>query len=520
MDADAETTVADAAADAATPADRESRFAACVARLEELKAIKARREVLEERVFLEFLQVNRGRLNEFPLLETEQRSLMDMLLRRCEGLHPGHETVKDRLSAYLLELNHYGKAKAVGDAAQVERLTRKLEREETLLAKMLQGAVYATSLVKDNFSDAVIRHFGESSLAKIEEITATMVFDEQYWRANVERFIKEQVRGAYDDILADRRFRLSREGQLLLVAYPFDAVLAKLMGTAKPISKTRVQTAFEASWATDEGRRATEAVASVLARSDVAPWAGRAERDELAFAARVAAMDPAAAELAAAEAPSPNETEEAEASRLNLMHQAAALAVGAAVSLRVVREDFAKALRDFSPKETAWLVQTAGVFDAQRLGVVLEHVMELDFAYLLREKAEPEGGRVQVKTSRVRRAARGAVDALADTGLSKIRRKQLFEDDPDQPEWLVFKARNAADLESRLQLLQVEPELTRAVAGLWETATYKVDLYVCLNLPALDKVSTNLSARITEILGRYGIAPSGAAEPAKTRHDA
>ena len=51
--------------------DRDGRFAACLERLEELKAVKARREVLEERVFLEFLRANRGRINEFPLLETE-----------------------------------------------------------------------------------------------------------------------------------------------------------------------------------------------------------------------------------------------------------------------------------------------------------------------------------------------------------------------------------------------------------------------------------------------------------------
>ena len=96
--------------------DRDGRFAACLERLEVLKAIKARREVLEERVFLEFLRANRGRINEFPLLETEQQSLMDMLLRRAEGLHPGHAFLKEHFSAYLIELNHWGKAKAVGDA--------------------------------------------------------------------------------------------------------------------------------------------------------------------------------------------------------------------------------------------------------------------------------------------------------------------------------------------------------------------------------------------------------------------
>jgi hypothetical protein len=502
------------------PEDRDARFAACLARLEELKAVKARREVLEERVFLEFLQANRGRINEFPLLETEQQSLMDMLLRRAEGLHPGHEAIKERLTAYLLELNHYGKARAVGDEAQVARLAGTLERAETVLAKVLQGAVYAVCLVKDNFSDAVIRHFGETSLVKIEEITATLVFDELYWRSYVERFIKEEVRTAYDDILADRRYRLSREGQLLIISYPFDAVLAKVKGTTKAISRTRVQTAYEASATTEEGRRLAETVAAVLSRGESGAWARRAEREELVFAARVAAMDVVATELAADEAKGQPGDEEDEARHAFRVEQAVGLALGAAVSLRVAREDFARALREFSPKETAWLVQSAGVFEAGRLGVVLEHIMELDFAYLLREKGEAEGGRLQVKTSRTRRASREAVEGLAGEGLSKIRRKQLFEDDPDGPDWLLFRSRTAADLQSRLEFLQIEPELARSVAGLWENTSHKVDVRVCINLAALDKVTTNLSARITEILGRYGIAPSGAAVPARTRRDA
>jgi hypothetical protein len=505
----------------ATPSeDREGRFAACLARLEELKAVKARREVLEERVFLEFLQANRGRINEFPLLETEQQGLLDMLLKRAEGLHPGHEAVKERLSAYLLELNHYGKAKAVGDVAQTARLAGRLERAETVLAKVLQGAVYAVSLVKDNFSDAVIRHFGEASLVKIEEITATLVFDELYWRAYVERFIKGEVREAYDDILTERRYRLSREGQLLRVSYPFDAVLAKIMGTTKAISKTRVQTAYEAGAATEEGRSLVEAVAQALARSEAGAWARRVEREELAFVARVAAMDAVAAEMTADASGHLAGDEDEEARRAFRADQTVALALGAAVSLRVAREDFAKALRDFSPKETAWLMQTAGMFEAERLGVVLEHIMELDFAYLLREKGEAEGGRIQIKTGRTRRVSRVEVEGLVGDGLSKIRRKQLFEDDPDGPDWLFFRTKSASELQARLEFLQIEPELARIVAGLWENAAYKVDLYVCINLAALDKVTTNLSARITEILGRYGIVLSGAADSARTRRDA
>ena len=497
--------------------DRDGRFAACLERLEELKAIKARREVLEERVFLEFLRANRGRINEFPLLETEQQSLMDMLLRRAEGLHPGHAFLKEHFSAYLIELNHWGKAKAVGDSGAQEKLARRLERQETILAKCLQGAVYASSLVKDNFSDAVIRHFGEDSLVKIEEITATMVFDELYWRAYIDRFIKEEVRGAYDGILAARRYRLLREGQLLIVAYPFDAVLEGLKGTTKAISKTRVQSSFEEAVNGDDGRQNAEAVLSLCLRADLGDADKRLDRDELTFAARVGAMDAVAGEYREALT---DAAEDAEERRERLGELCVALALGAMVSLRVVREDFSKALRDFSAKEVAWLIQAAGYFEAKRLGNVLEHVMELDFAHLLREKGEADAARIQVKPARTRRAAKADVDALAEAGLNKIRRKQFFDDDPDQPESLLWRAKNPAEFQEKLKLFQIEPELAKSLVTLWEEAGFKVDLYLCINLAALGKVATNLPARVAEILGRYGIAPPGAADPAKARRDA
>ena len=493
---------------------QEACLDACLARLEELKAIQARREVLEERVFLEFVRANRSRINEFPLLETEQQSLMEMLLRRGEGLHPGHAFLRDRFAAYLIEVNHYGKAKAVGDAAAKEKLLKRLERTEAVLVKCLQGAVYASGLIKDNWTDALIRHFGEDALGQITEITASLVFDEAYWRACVERFVKDRVRGAYDDILAERRFRLLREGQLLIVVFPFDAVLDKLKGTAKAISKTRVQTAFEEAATTPEGKANVETALAAFLRADIPQEGKRADREVALFAAQVAAMDPVTAAHRAAD------VTEHEAAQEQRARQIAALCLGAAVALRVARADFARALREFSPKEAVRIVQVAGAFDAARLGLVLEHVMEHDFARLLREKGEADAARIQVKTVRTRRVPKDAVTPLAAAGLGKVRRKQFFDEDGDRPDFQLFRPGTPAELEERLRLLQIEPELARDLVALWETASHKVDLCVCINLAALDKVATNLSARITEILGRYGITPPGPAETAKDDREA
>ena len=90
----------------------------------------------------------------------------------------------------------------------------------------------------------------------------------------------------------------------------------------------------------------------------------------------------------------------------------------------------------------------------------------------------------------------------------------------DQPESLLWRAKNPAEFQEKLKLFQIEPELAKALVVLWEEAGFKVDLYLCINLAALGKVATNLPARVAEILGRYGIAPPGAADPAKARRDA
>ena len=347
-----------------------------------------------------------------------------------------------------------------------------------------------------------------------------MVFDEQYWRAYLDRFIKEEVRGAYDSLLAERNYRLLREGQQLIFAVPFDAVLSKIKGTTKAISQTRVQSTFAAGAESEEGRQRVETALALFAKSDLPLWEKQIDRDDLPFAAQVAAMDVVASDYLTAAPGADEGILDVEAKRAYLAELIVALCVGAAVSLRMVREDFARALRDFSAKETTWLIQSAGTFDAAHLGGMLENLMELDFAYLLREKGEADAGRIQIKITRVRRASRAAIEALAEAGFNKIRRKQFFDDDAENEAYALFRSKTPAEFQELLQLFQIEPELARSLVGLWESASFKVDLFVCINLLALGKVVTNLSARVAEILGRYGVAPSGAAAPVRTRREA
>lgn len=489
----------------------EDRVEACLVLHEELKERKTLREVLEERVFLECIRVNRDRINEFPLLEIEQKSLIDILLRRSAGL-TGHARVKGLIGEFIAVLNRYGKARVVGAQEAASALLADLSRAEALLVKAVQGAVYCSSLIKDNVSDAIIKHFGESSVAMLDEITGRCEFDEPWWRAVMDTFVRERIAAGHAGMVAGEKYSVFREGGFVGVRMPFDAVLAALRGTDKAIQKTRVQSAFEDMEGTVEGGRVVDALGAFLSsgggiESGAAPAVVR-------HLARVAAMDPAGTEYAGA--PSPDE----DPSRRDfLAAQVAALAAGAGLVLAVVTDDFERAIRDFDARERRIILAMTGRFERERLERTMPLVLEFAYLNLLREMGREEGGKVVIRTVRVRRAVAVEVQALpghAGGGLTRIGRRRLFEDDPERPDLLVWKPRTVEELGELCAVLQIDGAVAAKLAAMWETAPFRVDILVAVNLEAVARVTPNPALRVAEILARFGVAPRRAARSPDT----
>ncbi|MFZ5810700.1 MAG: hypothetical protein ACOY4F_01505 [Thermodesulfobacteriota bacterium] len=486
----------------------EDRVEACLVLHEELKERKTLREVLEERVFLECIRVSRDRINEFPLLEIEQKSLIDMLLRRSAD-HPGHMRVKGLIGEFIAVLNRYGKARAAGAQEAASALFADLSRAEALLVKAVQGAVYCGSLIKDNVSDAIIKHFGESSVGMLDEITARCEFDEHWWRAVMNAFARERIAAGHAGMVAGEKYSVFREGGFVGVRLPFDAVLAELGGTDKAIQKTRVQNAFEDLEKADEGRRVVAALNAFLSsgegpvsESGSAPAVGR-------HLARIAAMDPAGTDYAVE--PSPDE----DPSRRDfLAAQVTALATGAGLVLAVVTSDFERAIRDFDARERRIILAMTGRFERDRLERTMPLVLEFAYLNLLREMGREEGGKVVFRTVRVRRAVAVEVQALADQpggGLTRIGRRRLFEDDPEHPDMLVWKPRTVEELGELCAVLQLDETVAAKIAAMWETAPFRVDILVAVNLEAVARVTPSPALRVAEILARFGVAPRRAA---------
>lgn len=500
--------------------DSTPRIDSYLAALRRLKEISSpRREVLERELLLAVLQANRERLAESPSQEADQQHLTATIVSRAEPL-PAHALYREWASQFLAVLNQYEVAVRTGAAAQAASLLDQLLNLESLLAKCLQGYIILSGLVRDDFNDVILKRFGESALADIDEISHAGFSDDHYWKALLERFVFGFIDKCFAEMLNKQQFKLSRDGSFVAVRFPLDAVLAELTGTDKEIDKTRLQATVEAARTDSVCLKAATAISALLPGLDRPLLPPRSARQDYDVLASIASMDPEAGLFVSVFVdgiPMPPDEDEQKgeepavtaqrtlARKEFLRNQLLAMATGAALALGITREDLGKAIQNFTAKEQEKILTLAGALEPASLGMA--HTLMLEFALcrLLTEKTASEGAKVQVKCLRQRRASRADVAALAPAGFNRIRQKLFFDEDPSGPEWLFFKARTPQELAEATKLSNMEPQLTHGLLALWNKQEFKVEAVTLVNMTLVAKATQNVQAKLGEILGKLGV---------------
>lgn len=487
--------------------------------LEKFKHLKERnsvKEVMDREMLLEFINLNHERIAEFPLLQTEQLGVINLLTKRAAE-HPSHEHLRQMLSDFLLTLNKYSKAHATQDKEGLAENKITLANAESILIQCVQGAVFATGLIKDNLAHSIIRHFGPESLEKIRHTQENVEFDERFWRAYVDAFAVEPAKLAYAAMVTAKKFQISKEEQTLALRFQFDDVLAMLPSVDAEIKKTRIQSMFEKAQTDETAQRTKELIIERLRADRNSTLKQEFSPLALSHAALIACMDPIgeafykafgprdpAAEPASNAAggdESGAESPEAQADFIWLQVQA--MVLGAALAMAIVRNDLLKSLKEFSAAETKSVDECLGNFEIQNAEAALLHVLELHFTLVLKERGADEGDKLLVRQSRQRRIPAEAVRRLYETGFNRIRQKKMFDEDPANPEMLLFKTRTPHEFIQLVKVFQIEPSLENMLTSLWRDAGFKVEFFVLINLAQLAKVTTNLSQRLAEILAKY-----------------
>ena len=227
---------------------------------------------------------------------------------------------------------------------------------------------------------------------------------------------------------------------------------------------------------------------------------------DIEFISRIASLDPCAKELhklTTGDANSPDRTGARE-ERFSA-EQVLAMACAVGISLDILRRDFIKGLPDMDAQSVDILTQQIADFSLFNLDKAVYFLAEYRLAQILRERCGESISKMQIFTSRTRRAPALAVDQLLSRGLSKIKRNRIWSPDPAGQDHLLFRARTAKELNDELNFLVVEPELKKEILLLWQRAGYKVEFNVAIMLSLLAQTTTNLNYRLTEILGRFGV---------------
>ena len=495
----------------------DERLAAYQTRLRALKERSSLREVMERELLREFLALNQVAINEFPMLDAQKKTVVALLCGR-QG-HPGYEFIHKHIANFIVLLAHYEKAVTVGDAERAESLKSGLLNTESILIKCVQGIVYAMALITDNFEEVILRYFGQSALKEYTALIEQHELNQGFWTGFIEQFVVSKVAEAHKEILEGEKFDISKERSFLVIRFLFDDILAKLNPTDQKIAKTRIQQSYESSRTEEDGiRRSKLAQGMLVKRLSSLSQFKKFTAGELLQAARITCIDSvgeefekkyaervaAAKEAEKGKAPDREEARKEQAAFTFLLDQLVGLGVGAAIALGVTGDYFFKAMEAYTPEHIKSILSYKKDYSIPVLEKILFFLLEHNMIHLLGECGRSEGGKIQVRSGRARRVPEAELDAFPN--MSKIRKKQLFGKDATREGVLLFKPKTAQQLAQAMATLSLEPELQKALAGLWKRAVFRVDIMVLINLELVARGTTNLKARLAGILDKYGVA--------------
>ncbi len=501
--------------------DTGQRLAAYQKKLRALKERSALREIMERELLLEFIRVNHGNINEYPLLKAQQTSVVELLCARAG--HPGYEYIHKHIANFIVLLAHYEKATKVGDSARAEEMQAGLVNTETMLIKCVQGIVYSMALITDNFEEVMLRYFGQGALKEYSTLIEENPLDERFWTALVEQFIARNVGSAHKEILEGEKYDISKERNFLVIRFLFDDILAKLNATDQKIEKTRIQKSYDTHHTTEEGIKQSRFIQNILTKGTASlSQADKITKVELTQAANIVCIDTVANSFeekyrermkwiqerqqnpGIPDNMDPEEVKREQIEFKFLMDQVVAVGLGATIAFGRTGDSFFKTLETFIPDQVAAIKPLAREFSLPTLERILYFLLENHTIHILKEVGRKEGGKIQVRSGRARRVSEADVDSLP--GMSKIRKTKIFGNDVTRPGFLLFKAKTPQQLAGTMKMLSLEPEFQRGISMLWKGAIFRVDIMVLLNLELISRTTTNAAVKVGEILKMYGVS--------------
>ena len=472
--------------------DKQERLDSYVKKQKELKARNTLKEVLEKELLLHFISLNQHNINEFPMLEKQRQTIINMLCQRSSNL-AGYDFVKKLVSSFPVLVNRYSMEAGAASEDSVSLLKTTIFNTEGLLLKIVQSMVYSCAIVTDNFEEIFIRLFGASSVQQFNDLLTNHELDQGFWNSVFDLFVVKRVVNSYPAIISTQEYDISRTGSHLRVSYPVKALLDEVTDP-KALEKTRVQTAYEKIVQTFDGKRELKFINDYLSTSPAFP-SKLASGQELKHVARLVCIDPAGKDfmdaffrlkMKGAEV-SKEDLPKEEARMHYLQEQVLGLAIGSALVLRVVTEDFNWVYKRFGAAGNGSSSSPAVHFDLKSLKSMIVHSLESMFISMLTDKIGESGRWLKMGIHETKMVLNQTAEDMAQHGLTKIRKNKIFSACQDAPDYLIFNAKTVKALHGLIQLLQIEPDLARILLEKFQNPDSHRKMYVDIDLALMKK---------------------------------
>ncbi len=507
--------------------DKDKRIEFYLGILGKLKERSTLREVLEREVFLEFIKYNNNRINEFPLLEKQQSGIISLLCHRSTDL-PAHEFIKKSLSEFILMLGRFSKLKGGKDKDMMDNIRSRIINAETLLIKTVQGVVYASCLISDNFEEVTLRHFGEPALKKYNTLLEQYELNRDFWQALIKEFITSELESSLQEMVTAEKYTLTRDKSYLILRFPFDAVTGRLSAEIPAIDKTRIQGAFEKVGSDEESSAVLGMIFKTLTEGSSFIRSEGVSNENIERIARIVCIDPATSKFREdydnamtmlRESTFDADADEKEANLARQLQfaqdQISACAIGASLTLDIVLREFLLGLKTYTNTDEKLITIFLRQFGVDSLDRLFFYLTEVKFASLLKKKMRGEENKLMLRILKRRRAPASKVKALAEIGMTRIRMSRIWMKDSNNENWLIFKHNTAQELIKEMQLLALEKELATAILRLFEQGDFKVEFVVFISLQAVAKATKDIRGKLNELLVRFGIGEQSDEQLAK-----
>ena len=496
----------------------ETSFANYLQRMQKLKEKKVIRQVLIQELLQEVIASNQDRINEYPILETQQNSIIKLLTHWGSG-YPQQEPIQKLLENFLNSLNKYEKKLYLDEKdEEFQNLQAAIHNLEILLLKCVQMVVYTQALIQDNVSEILVRYFGEDAQSILDNLLQEMEMDENFWRAVYKLFFVDFVNRIYEQ-LAMNYIRLSKEESKLQLFVPVDALFAYLEPTDLQVGKTRIQTMYINLDTDEDSQKIFQLVYKYLNRL-IESGDSILKGAEIDFLSRTISLDPVGESLnkayeyyLPAKDSGKNSQDKEETSKEFadlIFKQVRIMAYTASLTLNIVQNDMSRALYDLDPKKQSRAISLLDSFGLNHIANGIEYLLQCQLMNILEHNAGKDLKKISMQAVKTPRISEQALNDLYSRGLGKIGRNKLLEKDPDKKDHYLFASKNVKELQDILTTLQCDKKLAKEIYKLWKYSEVKTVITVSINLQLLAKTTANVSKKLAEILSRYKIKSSGA----------